>query len=227
MSGMPIIIVLLITASFNALAQVDAGDQWTIEGNVIDIFSKKPVQADITFEALPFGGSIGFYQGDSVRFTIPGSTSFQLQIKADGYTTYSRVIHEDDFTEGFYSTTIELLPNKTNQLIRLEKLLFNLGKANISEESFKELDAVVHMLKENPGMVIQLEGHTDFRGNEKQNMKLSKERVKSVRAYLVSRGIKKKRIKTKAFGGAQPLYRGHDSQTRERNRRVEVRILSN
>lgn len=219
--------LLLFFTSFIAWAQYDTDEQWMVEGKIINTFSKNPVKANIRYESLPFGGNIGLYKGESFSFHIPESTAFRLRIEADGFTSFVREVQVKQFKEGRYFTIIELLPNGTGQLIRLEKLLFNLGKADISEESYQELNAVVHMMKENPDMIIQLEGHTDFRGNAKQNMKLSKDRVKSVRAYLISQGVKRKRIKTKAFGGDQPISRHNDPGARERNRRVEVRILFN
>jgi outer membrane protein OmpA-like peptidoglycan-associated protein len=72
-----------------------------------------------------------------------------------------------------------------------------------------------------------LEGHTDYLGDAKQNMRLSEERVKAVRDYLVSNGIGKSRIKTKAFGGTQPLSRDNTPEAHRLNRRVELRILKN
>lgn len=218
--------ILFILISFATQAQFTSEEQWIIEGKVVNTFSKRPVKANIRYESLPFGGNIGLYKGETFSFKIPESTAFRLRIEADGYTSFVREVRVEEFREGHYFTTVELLPNGTGQLIRLEKLLFNLGKADISEKSYQELNTVVHMMKENPDMIIQLEGHTDFRGNAKQNMKLSKERVKSVRAYMISRGVKKKRIRTKAFGGEQPIIHHNDPGARERNRRVEVRILS-
>jgi outer membrane protein OmpA-like peptidoglycan-associated protein len=83
------------------------------------------------------------------------------------------------------------------------------------------------MMKDNPAMTIQLEGHTDYQGNAKENMKLSQARVDAVKNYLTSRGVTKNRIKTKAFGGTQPLSRENTPEAHRLNRRVEMRILSN
>jgi outer membrane protein OmpA-like peptidoglycan-associated protein len=83
------------------------------------------------------------------------------------------------------------------------------------------------MMKENESMVIQLEGHTDYQGNPKENMKLSKDRVESVKQYITSQGIPKTRIKTKAFGGTMPLSRDNTPEGHRLNRRVELRILEN
>ena len=76
-------------------------------------------------------------------------------------------------------------------------------------------------------MIIQLEGHTDYQGDESENMKLSKQRVEAVKDYLVSKGIKSKRIQTKAYGGTAPLSRDNTPEAHRINRRVELRILQN
>ena len=75
-------------------------------------------------------------------------------------------------------------------------------------------------------MKIQLEGHTDYRGNPDRNMKLSEDRVLSVRGYLITQEIRKSRIKYKAFGGTHPITTENTEEARLKNRRVEVRILS-
>lgn len=219
--------LLLTIVSFSAVAQTATDERWSIEGKVINATNQEPVTARIIYESLPYGGSIGFLKGDNFSVYIPRETEFRLKVEADGYAPYSYDIGLHEFQEGHFFTVVELMPNGANHLIRLEKLIFDLGKANITKDSYQELDMIVNMLNENPNMVIQLEGHTDFRGNAKQNMRLSEERVESVRSYLIEKGIEKKRIKTKAFGGTQPLNRKSDAESRERNRRVEVRILSN
>jgi outer membrane protein OmpA-like peptidoglycan-associated protein len=76
-------------------------------------------------------------------------------------------------------------------------------------------------------MVIQLEGHTDIGGDPKESLKLSQERVDAVKSYIVSKGINKNKIKTKAFGGTMPLSRENTEQAHKMNRRVVLRILKN
>jgi outer membrane protein OmpA-like peptidoglycan-associated protein len=83
------------------------------------------------------------------------------------------------------------------------------------------------MMKESPAMVIQVEGHTDFIGNPEKLLKLSEERVDAVKSYLISKKISKNRIKTKAFGGTQPISRDDTPEAHRANRRVELRILEN
>ena len=80
-------------------------------------------------------------------------------------------------------------------------------------------------LKENSKMEIQLEGHTDNRGNAEANVKLSQSRVDAVKKYMVSKGVGKDRIKTKAFGGSKAIATEDTEEARAKNRRVEMRVL--
>jgi OmpA-OmpF porin, OOP family len=113
------------------------------------------------------------------------------------------------------------------KVMRLENLIFAQGRAKISPESFPELDKVLTMLINYPEMVIRLEGHTDYLGNPKDNLKLSQERVDAVKTYLISKGANKTRVKTKAYGGTSPISRENTESAHSMNRRVEVRILEN
>jgi len=113
------------------------------------------------------------------------------------------------------------------KLMRLDNLIFDVGTSKIEPSSYEELNQVVKMLKDNPKMVIQLEGHTDVKGSPTLNMKLSQDRVDAVKNYLVSKGASKSGIKTKAFGGTQPLSRENTEEAHKLNRRVELRVLQN
>jgi outer membrane protein OmpA-like peptidoglycan-associated protein len=135
--------------------------------------------------------------------------------------TEKKVVKHIELTAG------EVKKHEVGHVMRLDNVIFPVGRSRISEESYSELDVVVEMMKENSLMVIQLEGHTDYQGNAKDNMKLSKERVESVKHYITSKGIAKNRIKTKAFGGTMPLSRDNTPEAHRLNRRVELRILEN
>ena len=107
----------------------------------------------------------------------------------------------------------------------LRLLIFAQGKAVIVPKSYPELDELVQMMKENTKIEIQLEGHTDNTGSPKANLELSQKRVDAVKKYIVEKGISKNRVKTKAFGGSQPLRNEMTPEAKAANRRVEMRIL--
>lgn len=119
----------------------------------------------------------------------------------------------------------DIILTPKGQTVILNNLIFAQGKAAIDPKSYPELNEVAQMMKESQKVVIQLEGHTDNVGNASANMKLSEERVEAVKKYLVAQGISKNRVKTKAFGGTQPLRNEMTPEARAKNRRVEMRIL--
>lgn len=199
----------------------------TYSASIVDAETKQPIESKIKYESLPYGSKIGVFSGNHFTFSMEEGNDYSIIVRAEGYSTHSSTAKVSESVDGKIEKVIELTPNGINRLIRLEKLIFDLGSAKISAQSYEELNQIVTMLNDSETMSIQLEGHTDFRGNEKQNLKLSEERVNAVRDYLVKQGIDKKRIKTKAFGGSQPLSREGDAASRAANRRVEVRILTN
>lgn len=221
------LILLVLLTNFAVSAQIIDTADVLVVGSVIDEKTKEPIEAKIKYESLPYGSKIGIFSGSDFSFNMLGGNDYLLIVDADGYTPHRETLKYDSAVNGELKKSIELRSTGINQLITLDKLIFGLGKANITEESYGQLNELVNMLNANPSMTIQLEGHTDFRGNDKLNMKLSEERVESVKDYLVNQGIDKHRIQTRAFGGTQPLSRASDAESRRRNRRVEVRILSN
>lgn len=118
-----------------------------------------------------------------------------------------------------------MFPLKINQTIRLNNVFFKRASAELMPESYPELDRIAHLLKSNPTMIIELHGYTDYRGNKDSLLVLSQKRVQTVKNYLVSKGISPSRIKTKAFGGSNPVYKGPDEEKHKLNRRVEFKIL--
>jgi outer membrane protein OmpA-like peptidoglycan-associated protein len=91
-------------------------------------------------------------------------------------------------------------------------------------ESYPELDRLVHIMKDNKTIEIQLEGHTDGRGDPQANLALSEQRVEAVKRYLISKGISEKRIVGKGYGGAKPMVANDTEENRKLNRRVEFKI---
>ena len=120
-----------------------------------------------------------------------------------------------------------LQPIEVGTVVNLKSVLFNMGTTTLLEESYAELDAVVDFLKSNPKVEIELEGHTDNRGDAKKNLVLSQQRVEKIKSYLVSKGIAGRRVKGKGFGGTRPIATNDTEEARKMNRRVEFLITKN
>lgn len=108
--------------------------------------------------------------------------------------------------------------------IILNDILFDPGKSILLPVSYKELDKLSEYLIKHTDLLIEINGHTDSLGNVALNKKLSTARAKAVFDYLVSKGISKKRINYKGFGGAEPLVSNLTEEGRRKNRRVQFTL---
>lgn len=109
--------------------------------------------------------------------------------------------------------------------IILNNIFFETGKAILQKESFTELDRLVSMLTQSQ-MVIEVRGHTDNVGDEKNNQLLSEDRAKAVVDYLISKQINEKRLFYKGFGSTKSIASNNTTDGRQKNRRVEfIKVL--
>jgi outer membrane protein OmpA-like peptidoglycan-associated protein len=99
--------------------------------------------------------------------------------------------------------------------------LFEKSKATMLPGSMAELDNLAVFLTRNPKFSLRIEGHTDNVGDAPANLKLSKERAKSVADYLILKGIAENRLAWEGFGGTRPIATGGSVTANARNRRVE------
>ncbi len=107
----------------------------------------------------------------------------------------------------------------------LQQIQFETGSAVIKKDSYKILDEVVRLLKVNPEItLLSIEGHTDNRGSDELNDKLSKARAKSCVDYLESHGIEPKRLTSSGYGPKRPIDTNDTAEGRQKNRRTEFHI---
>jgi outer membrane protein OmpA-like peptidoglycan-associated protein len=121
---------------------------------------------------------------------------------------------------------VELIERETELLdtgmIRLENVQFETAKADILPESHAALDIVGQLLAKWPQLKIEIGGHTDSRGNDKYNQKLSEQRAQSVEDYLVSNfKLDPGQFTVKGYGESKPLVPNTSAANMARNRRVE------
>lgn len=214
--------LILFTAVLLSASDTWAQDAITAVGKITDP-SGKAVVASIKYKSIPTGSLFGSFKDSVYSFTMFGSAKYQVSVNAEGFVPNTFIIDPKTQVNGRLTRDVRLMAK--GNTIRLDNLIFDQGKAKIDPTSYPQLDELVALMDDHKSMVIQLEGHTDNQGNSKANMKLSEERVEAVKRYLTSRGVSKGRIKTKAFGGTQPLANEMTPEARAMNRRVEVRIL--
>jgi outer membrane protein OmpA-like peptidoglycan-associated protein len=116
-------------------------------------------------------------------------------------------------------------PPPPPKMIELRGVHFAFDSAQITPEGQRILDEQVETLKENPGLKVEIAGHTDAIGTDAYNQGLSERRAQSVKGYLVSKGIAAGRLKTVGYGETRPIASNDTEAGRAQNRRVELKII--
>lgn len=112
------------------------------------------------------------------------------------------------------------------EIIILEQVQFDTGKATIKKVSDPLLDSVADVLKEHPEILkLEVQGHTDNRGSKQLNAKLSDDRAKAVMAALVKRGVDQSRLVSKGYGPDKPIDPANNEPAWAKNRRVQFIVL--
>lgn len=199
-----------------------------MSGKIIDAKSQQPVQAQVKYQLLPVGHTTGIRnfanQDGSYQLPLQPYRQYQLEITAPDYQILRILVQTDSQARLPQDILLHRIPQPGELVFLSEPFLFERGKPTPAAESREVIDELKRLLQAHPTMKIRLEGHTD-RGNAKQLMRLSGERAEAIKDCLVDLGIRKKRIKTKAFGNTQLLSLEDSFEARQQNRRVEVRVL--
>jgi len=109
----------------------------------------------------------------------------------------------------------------TDAKIVTHGILFDIDQASIKPESMGTINTIVDILKKNPALKYEIDGHTDNTGNAPHNLTLSQQRADAVKAQFVSMGIDASRLTTKGFGDSKPISDNTSPEGKANNRRVE------
>jgi OOP family OmpA-OmpF porin len=102
---------------------------------------------------------------------------------------------------------------------------FSTDKADVRPQDYAGLDEVVVVLKENPTIKVEIQGHTDNTGTEEYNQGLSQRRADAVKAYFVEKGIAEDRLSTIGYGESKPVDTNDTVEGRFQNRRVQLKVI--
>jgi len=202
-----------------------------IYGNVYNSKNSAPVGAKIEYQILGTGVNSGIAATDpstgSYKIVLNYGEKYGLFAKANGFISVSDNI---DLTQyGSYQEIkkdLFLTPIEIGQVIKLNNIFFEFNKAELTTDSYPELDRVVDVLLQNSTMEIEIDGHTDIIGTDDYNQKLSEDRAKAVYDYLSGKGIEKGRLAYKGWGKLRPVDDNQSESGRQNNRRVEFTITN-
>ena len=202
------------------------GDEkmFRVYGRVTSAKTNQPVTATLTFHSVSILTTSAAPDG-RYSISIPSVNEYSLRVEASGYVGNFEKLDVRTYEMKSLEMNFKLQPIEIGATVNLKSVLFQQSTYSLLPESNDELDLVVSFLQVNPKIEILLTGHTDNRGNQDHNLRLSQKRVEKVKAYLVSKGIQGKRITGKGFGGSKPMTSNDTEETRRLNRRVEFTIV--
>jgi outer membrane protein OmpA-like peptidoglycan-associated protein len=201
-----------------------------VEGIVTNAKTKALVGAYVMVEDMNTGELIAVNKSNSVTgkylIVLPAGKTYSVSANKEGFFFHSeRFDVPDASTYQEIKKDIELKPIEKGAKVVLNNIFFETGKATLSPQSRVELEKAIDLMKVNPTMIIEVGGHTDNVGDDAFNMKLSHDRAKTVRDYLVTGGIASTRVQSKGYGETNPVATNDNEEGRKANRRTEFVIL--
>lgn len=210
------------------------------EGVVYDATTKKPLPGKFQLVDLKTGKEVIRSEADQLTgefmVSLPINREYALNVSYPGYNFYSENFNMT-VAEGLESfrMNVPLIPLGSDLPTTLANVFFDLNKTDLRPESFVELNKLRDLLVANPAMKIEIGGHTDTRGDAKDNQVLSEGRAKSVVAYLVQQGIAASRLTAKGYGESMPVISDAEiaalktpqeqDKAHQKNRRTEYKFI--
>lgn len=160
---------------------------------------------------------------------LPVYISYATKSGYENSNVYKVEIPENEFGQDMAVgiTLKPIVPVITETEVILQPIYFEYDKSNITAQGAEELNKLVVVMNEHPEMVIFAKSHTDNRGSDSYNMRLSDRRAKATVQYLISKGIAKERISGKGFGESEPKVacKSCTEEEHAQNRRSEFLIV--
>jgi len=201
----------------------------SVGGKVTDAVSQLPLKADIELVDLKTSEKMMVTQSDSVSglylIVLNKGSDYGLFVSKPGYLYKSLNFNLKEMADPPVVLDIALEPLHAGTTMVLRNIFFDYDKFDLRPESMPELENALRILQENPGLRIEISGHTDNIGAETKNQMLSLKRAEAVKSYFMGRGMVEQRIKVVGLGSSRPLVANDSDANRSGNRRIEFRVL--
>lgn len=193
------------------------GVSYLIEPVVSRRLPRSPGNIDSLVAALP--------RYDSTFVRRPGESS------SEAYARYRRLHAQSEpvvraQTAARMPLRIDSLKLRQGDMLSFCNITFEFDRDELREEYLPILRETAQLFRNNPGMIVEIRGHTDIDGEEYYNQGLSERRARTVREFLIAEGVGSVRLRTIGFGEHQPIADSDTEEGRALNRRVEFYILS-
>ncbi len=200
-----------------------------LKGIISDDATKLPIEANIDLIDNVKNEIVATFTSNSSSgkylVSLPAGKNYGIVVKKENY-----LFHSENFDIANSNSYQEVVKNiglkkiDIGKAIVLRNIFFDFNKSSIRAESASELERLINLLNENPSLKIELGSHTDNKGSDEYNLKLSESRSNSVVEYLISKGISAARLTSKGYGESISISSNDTEIGRQENRRTEFKI---
>ncbi len=202
-----------------------------MKGIVYDFETNDPLEAGFELIDLESGATIITASSDPVDGTflvaVPTGKDLGLHVVKDRFLFFSEYFRYSEIRTAIepYERNIALKAIHEGSRVVLRNVFFATDSYTLKPSSLPELERLLQLLRENPGLEIEISGHTDNTGSFEHNLWLSEKRAQRVYDYLTSKGIDPHRLRYKGYADTQPIDTNKTEEGRANNRRTEFSVL--
>ncbi|NQY10179.1 MAG: OmpA family protein [Flavobacteriales bacterium] len=204
-----------------------------LKGVISDKATGEPLEATIEIIDNAKNERVATFRsnGTSGKYlvSLPAGRNYGISVNKEDYLFHSENVNIPNNDVGFKEIIkdIDLKRFTVGQKIVLRNIFFPFDKYDLTPDSNAELQKLVKLLNDMPSLRIRIGGHTDSKGSDTYNQKLSENRARTVVQYLISNSIKKDRLEYAGYGEVQPMSTNDTEEGRHDNRRIEFEIIAN
>jgi outer membrane protein OmpA-like peptidoglycan-associated protein len=191
-------------------------------------FSRLEIIENYRREAMAKGGSVLSMDEVLLDFRVPlpeGGSAWAHLYTANNYYELT-IVNQEGFKKQLTFSAREMKDKLDTQgRVAIYGIHFDFDKADLKPGSEKVLLEMVKLMKDNPGLKVEVQGHTDNVGQRAYNRQLSERRAMTVRSFLSLYGIDPERMTVRGFGAERPVADNRTEEGRALNRRVELKKL--
>lgn len=211
-------------------------ENYIVMGKVVNCKTSEPISDASVIVKNNKTGTTETYTSDAkgeFSFTAQPNTSYTIYGKKANYLSQNVTVNTSDYNRSrsqYIQLQICMDKVDCNDAIVLKDILYDLDKSFIRDDAKPELNRLVQFMKDNPEVRVELSSHTDSRGSDAYNMKLSQRRAQAAVDYIISQGIAKSRLIAKGYGESKLLNRCANGvkcteEEHQLNRRTEMKVV--
>ncbi len=202
-------------------------DEVLIKGKIINASTNEPMAGKVLYGPNDLGHFLRYFKSKdgAFEFRIPKGQTFKVCAEqADFLSPQQTIITKKGKYYPTQEITLLMTPIQADMEIQIAPIYFKQSESSILTKSYAALDNLLKILQDNESMHIQIDGHTEKKGDAQFLLDLSEARAFAIKRYLMDKGIDSERLATKGYGGTRPVKISKREDLRQKNRRVEIRI---